>query len=322
MGIFVLTIYETVSYFVLIIGNGLAGAVGIMAGISCGEKNGDDLKGIGVLSHRYNMVLSVCVMALLAASSFPLSRALTESEASAELLLFAFICIIINVPFTFEVKARISYLQAVGKVKEAHWMGIGADIGVLAMLSCLFAVLFGIDGVFMAFPISQIVILFFSWWIHCRRTKKILPQLSDYLEVDESFFVSPGDEISYSIGTREDCAFLSEQIMLFCRGHKIDDKKGFLAGLCAEELTTNVIEHGTSPRQTKRSADIRVVIDGEDVIIRTRDNGRPFNLKRFSERLAEEDKLEKGTGIRILINAAKNVSYYRTCGINTTIITV
>ena len=140
--------------------------------------------------------------------------------------------------------------------------------------------------------------------------------------MDESFFVRPGDVIDYPILTKEDCALASEQIVLFCRGHKLDEKKCFLAGLCAEELTTNAIKHGTSLRQAIRSVDIRVVIDGEDVIIRTRDNGRPFNLKRFSERLAEEDKLEKGTGIRILINAAKNVSYYRTCGINTTIITV
>ena len=321
-GICVLTIFETINYFVLILSKGIAGAVGIMAGICYGEKNGDDLEGIGVLAHRYNLILSGCVMAILTVCVFPLSNALTKSTASAKLLVFAFFCLMITFPFSTLVQARISYLQAVGKVKESQSMGIGANLAVLAVVASLLSIWFGVHGVFLAFPISKIVPLFISWGVHSKRTRRILPQARDYLEVDESFFVRPGDVIDYPILTKEDCTLASEQIVLFCRGHKLDEKKCFLAGLCAEELTTNAIKHGTSLRQAIRSVDIRVVIDGEDVIIRTKENGPAFNLKRFAERLAKEDDPEKGIGVRILVTTAKNVSYYRTHDMNTTIITV
>jgi len=320
-GTFVYSLHGTVSYTVLIIAEGVAGAVGMMTGICCGEKNGEDLAGVGVLAHRYNLILSVCSIAILAVSAYPLCTALTENNESAELLMFALICIMFTVPLTIMIHCRISYLQAVGLIREAQWMGISSNLTVLTMSACLLALRFGVRGVFMAFPVSQIAILIFSWLLHWKRTGKILPAVSDYLEVDDSFYPKPGDVISYPVATMEDCALAGEQVTLFCKGHRTDEKKGFLAGLCVEELTTNVIEHGIKPGQSINMADIRVVIDGEDVIIRTRDGGSAFNLKRFADRL-EKETPESGTGIRILLNSAKNISYYRTYGMNTTIIRV
>ena len=77
------------------------------------------------------------------------------------------------------------------------------------------------------------------------------------------------------------------------RRRKIEDRKCFLCGICAEELTKNVIEHGIKKQKEIKTADIRVVIDGEDVIIRLRDGGPAFNLKHFADRLKEEDNLSE-----------------------------
>jgi len=50
--------------------------------------------------------------------------------------------------------------------------------------------------------------------------------------------------------------------------------------------------------------------------------GPAFSLKRFADRLSEEKDPNAGNGIRILLNAAKSINYYRTYGMNTTIIRV
>ena len=63
-----------------------------------------------------------------------------------------------------------------------------------------------------------------------------------------------------------------------------------------------------------------LTFDGRDVIIRVRDRGVAFNLKRFAERLSEEDQAPSAAGLRILLHSAKSVSYFRTCGVNTTIL--
>ena len=138
VGTCVLSIHGTITYTVMIIAKGIAGAVGIMSGICWGEKNGDDLEGNGVLAHRYALVVSLCVIALFAACARPLSAALTENDATEELLIFAIYCICSMVPFAILVQSRISYLQAIERVREAQWMGIMADLVILSIAACIY----------------------------------------------------------------------------------------------------------------------------------------------------------------------------------------
>lgn len=322
VGACVLSINGTIAYTVMIIAKGIAGAVGIMTGICWGEKNGDDLKGNGVLAHRYTLVAVICVVTVLLVCARPLSYALTESDASAELLRFAIYLICLGAPFSILVQARISYLQAIEHVREAQWMGIASNLVILTVAALVYVVPFGVRGVFMAFSTAPILTLLASLVIHRKRSGKAFPAVDDYLELDDSFYTKPGDVISYPLESIEDCALASEQVVLFCRGHKIEDRKCFLAGVCFEELTTNSIEHGIKTSKGIKTADIRVVIDSGDVIIRLRDGGRAFNLKNFAERMDRDDNLESGIGIKIIMNSVKNVSYYRTYGMNTTIIKI
>jgi len=153
-------------------------------------------------------------------------------------------------------------------------------------------------------------------------TKKGYVMRPDFMELDGSFYPGPGDVIAYPVRRADDCALAAEQVSLFCRGHKMDERKAFPAGLCVEELTTNVFRHGLRPGSAVKTLDLRVVADGEDVVIRLRDGGAAFSLKRFADRLSEEKDPNAGNGIRILLNAAKSINYYRTYGMNTTIIRV
>ena len=153
-------------------------------------------------------------------------------------------------------------------------------------------------------------------------TGKVHLTEADYLGLDDSYFAGPGDVISYPVDSIEDCTLASEQVVLFCRGHKLDEKKAMLAGLCTEELTTNVIKHGASQSHIPGASDLRVVIDGSDVIVRLRDDGRPFNLMELTDLIERDKGKEKGTGIRIMLGTASNISYYRTYGMNTTIIRI
>lgn len=322
IGAFALSVYITVSYTIMIFTKGIAGAAGVMTGICCGEKNGEDLEGIGVLAHRYILVLSVCVVAAAAVCIRPLSAALSESDASAELLAYVLFCVMISIPFSNLVHTRISCMQAAGRAKKAQRTGIAAALVFPALTACLLAAPMGVRGVFLAFPLSPMLTLAAGRLLHRKRTKKVFLSESDYMETDCSFYPDPGDVIAYPVKTKEDCSLAAEQVGLFCRGHKLDERKGFLAGLCVEELTTNVIEHALTSRIYVRTADLRVVIDGEDVIIRVRDGGAAFNLKRFAENLPEEGDPESRAGIRILVNSAKSINYYRTFGMNTTIIRI
>ena len=321
-GTCVLSIHETICYTIAIAASGIAGAAGILTGIGCGEKNGEDLKGIAVLALRYCLFLSAAVMGVLAWSARPLSAALTESETAAGLLRGAVWCVIFTVPLLTLVRSRIACLQAVGKIRGAQWMGFASNLVFPLAAAFLLRIPFGVLGVFLAFPAAPLMTLLTDWVIHAVRAGRARGSGGGYLEVDGSFFAAPGDVISYPVETLKDCALASEQAVLFCRGHHLEERKCFLAGLCLEELTTNVVGHGLSGKRKLKTADIRVIIDGGDVILRVRDSGPAFNLKRFEERLEKKKPGAAGNGLRILLGSAKSVAYYRTYGVNTTIIRV
>lgn len=322
VGTCVLSIHGTITYTVMIIAKGIAGAVGIMNGICWGEKNGDDLLKNKILANRYMLVAALCTIVTLVALAGPLSVALTDNKETEELLKFAIYCICVTTPFAILVQSRISYLQAIEHIREAQLIGVMSNLILLASAAVLYIIPFRINGLFMAFPTAYILTLIGSWLLHVKRTKRAIPSNADYLEVDDSFFPSPGDIISYPLETLEECALASEQVVLFCRGHKIEERKGFIAGVCVEELAINAFQHGFKKHKGIKTVDIRVTIDDEDVIISLKDNGSAFNLKRFNDRLMDEDQRKKGIGIRILLNSAKSISYYRTFDMNTTIIRV
>lgn len=213
-------------------------------------------------------------------------------------------------------------MQAIGKAKAAQWVGVASHVIILLICAGILALPFGVRGVFISFPLSYLIVLVRVWYAHVKKTGKMLPDGADYLEVDDSFFAKPGDVISYPVESIEDCVLASEQVTLFCKGHKLDARKSFLAGLCTEELTIVMMGDQLSLQPETEAADIRVVIDGKDVIVRLRNVGGAFSLKNFADRIEEDDNTPDIAGVRIILKSTKDFSYYRSYGMNTTIIKV
>ena len=120
-------------------------------------------------------------------------------------------------------------------------------------------------------------------------------------------------------GTEE----LPEQISLiktFCQNNQLDEKQLYYIELFVEEITVFIIEKGFTDAR-KKEIDIRVYIDSEDVIIRTRDNGNPITVMERREWL---EKLQEGDymGIRMVYKLAQKMQYITTMNINNFIVTL
>ncbi len=314
----VLTIQGMISDLVDIPAMGISGAVGILAGISYGELNGEDLKRIGIHAHRYIFSIVGILSALLLVLSRPVSSFyMDSSDEGISLLLYVIGCIAVGSVFSALIYARISYLQAIEKIRDAQIIETGANLIILLAAAMILSVPFGIYGIFAAFPVSKLVMLLIIWLIHVKRTKTLFPSAECYMELDDSFHPSVGDIIAYPFGTFKDCQIASEQVRLFCKGHKLKEKEAYLSSLCMEEITTNIIKHGL--RSKRGTAEIRVTIYANNMIIRVRDNGIAFNISNFAKLLAAEEPFVN-IGMKILCGTADDISYYRIYGMNTTII--
>ncbi len=128
--------------------------------------------------------------------------------------------------------------------------------------------------------------------------------------------------ISLDIRSKEDVSLGSEQIMLFCKGHKIDRKTAYYASLCFEELAENIVEHGF-PRNKSSDPmiDLRVVITDNTFVMRLRDNCPQFDVtKQFIAANAENADPTRNIGIRIISKTASDITYLHAFETNSIII--
>lgn len=112
----------------------------------------------------------------------------------------------------------------------------------------------------------------------------------------------------------------SQEVQEFCLSQGVDRKRSFHAALCTEELAVNVITHGFSKEY--QTLGIRVFVERDQTLtLRFRDDGFPFDLTEF-RKMSEEnaDNPTKNIGIRIVFEAAKEVTYFASFGMNNTVI--
>ena len=150
-------------------------------------------------------------------------------------------------------------------------------------------------------------------WIH---RKEFPGTFEDCLDIPDDIGVDEEDRIDISVTKIGEVMDVSRQITTFCKGHGVDSRRGSFAGLCMEEMSGNVVEHGFKSDTKAHSADIRVVLKGDEIILRIRDNCKGFDPSILYTKAAEEDDAGKNVGIKLVYRIAKDVSYQNLLGMN------
>ena len=323
IGMTVLALHGSIMDFVDILPVGISGAMGILAGITYGELDPDEMEGYGVLAHRYIFSSSILVTAVLLLFRRQIAGIfLGPGSAGFQLMQYAIVCIAAGSLANAFVYSRVSYLQAVGKTRDAQWLEISANFLWCLVLAFGLSVPFGIRGPFAAFPLSKILVLASIIPIYSKRSGKRLPSSQDYLGLDERFSSSAKDAIEYSVQSLEECTLLSEQVSMFCKGHRLSRRTGYFASLAAEEITTHAILSRGNTGSKDPVLDVRVTAADSVLFLRVRDNGQAFNLSSLSRMASGEEDPGSNFGVRMICSLADKIDYYRVYGMNTTIIRI
>ena len=245
---------------------------------------------------------------------------LDAGSGGTELLMYAVTCISFGLVLNALLYSRVSCFQAVGKTQKAQRLEAAANLAVPLLLALILSVPFGMYGIFAAFPVSKALVLVAEWVIFAVRTHKPFPSALDYLELDETFFPPETDIISYSFSTAAHCAAAGRQIYLFCKGHGLNRRIGYNSGLCADEIMTNIIQHGGGSGAGR--SDLRVVVSDGKLIIRIRDGCKEFNLGMIHDMLSSSTGRFEKIGLKFIAASADEINYYRVYGMNTVIIKI
>ena len=136
----------------------------------------------------------------------------------------------------------------------------------------------------------------------------------DFALLPPSFGVSAEDCFECTVRTTQEAVACSEQAVAFCLRHGQGETSSSLIGLCIEETVCNIIRYGFSDGKD-HSVDVRLVIQGETRVLRIRDNCVRFDPIHYLE-LHRCDEPAAHMGIRMVMAAAKDVSYLNTFGLN------
>ncbi len=90
---------------------------------------------------------------------------------------------------------------------------------------------------------------------------------------------------------------------------------GTISGLCLEEMAGNVVLHGFHKDRKRHSVDIRVVYKEGEIILRIKDDCKPFDPSEQIKVFDPNDKV-KNVGIRLVHGISKQLEYRNMLGLN------
>ena len=108
---------------------------------------------------------------------------------------------------------------------------------------------------------------------------------------------------------------LSEQVMRFCSEHGVEPSSAIRLGIAVEEMAVNTARYGH--QHAGGMIDVLVRITEQELILRLRDDGVPFNPTEYHG----WEEYAVG-GIEVVRRLAKEINYTRQLGFNVTIVTI
>lgn len=208
-----------------------------------------------------------------------------------------------------------SYGQASGKHVLLHFVSLMDGVICVSLFSALLIPRLGIDGLYYANILNGVVILLIFFIYACIKNKKIPTDMFELMVIPENFGVRPEERMDMTVRSMEEVVTISQRVQAFCAERGIDARRSYLAGLAMEEMAGNIVEHGFAGDNRSHSIDVRVVHKDDDIILRLRDDCKPFDPETMN-RIAEGDDAGANIGIRMIFRILKDVEYQNILGMN------
>lgn len=211
--------------------------------------------------------------------------------------------------------AYTSYAQAAGKQRFVHILTLFDGAITVSAVTAILIPFIGMNSIYIANVINGIVSIIIIL-IYATGSAHRFPRTIDELMVVPGSFGARDDErTDISIKSVDEAINVSQRIQEFCLSKGIDKRRAYYAGLAAEEMVVNVIDHGFLKDKKNHSVDIRVVCKNDEVILHIKDDCIPFDPEERN-RLTEGGDAGSNIGIRTVYSIASDIKYQNIFGLN------
>ena len=208
-----------------------------------------------------------------------------------------------------------NYFQGIRRTRITNLVAFLQAIGLMLPSVWLFSRLFGLTGFWIGSVVGQfltLLVIAILVWVKCGRMSFSAEAFS-YLSPD--FGAQPENCRDLTILDVETAVLASQTLCDFCREKGVDAKTAMLIGLCVEEMTVNIIEHGFTKDKLSHNVDVRLVIGEDKRIIRIRDNCVNFDPTNYLE-LHQSSDPAAHIGLRMVMAMVREAIYVNTLGLN------
>ena len=316
-----MAVKASIGGFFLIAGSGIAESVSILSQVFYGEKDKDALYQTARSACKADLIVCTALSVILFSFSRFIAGIYLSSDAEGYRLTVTMLRYFsLSVAINGLNCVILCYLQGTKKILPAHLQTASHRLVFLTATTYILGSLFGVNGLFIAIPVSEIIVLLV--YVVCALAIGKGKEPADaLLLLPEDFGYSADDSMSFSVTSLDDAVGISEKVYSFCKNHNMDKRRSYYASLCVEELACNVVKHGFTKDTKEHSCNIRVMIENDDILLRIRDDCRFFNLKERYEAMGKGD-IASNVGIRLVYGIAKDINYINLLNTNTLLIRV
>lgn len=296
---------------------GLGNAVALMVGVSYGEGDEAGIRKVGNCGQRNCLLFLVPICAILLTFAKPIARIYISEECELlRMTTFSIRIIALQIPLDGLLRTRLSYLQAVCLTKNMQMLILFSTLIYVVSSAYFLGVLFGCYGVLACFFLSDLLSLLTVYLYYAIKCHKLLPTPHDYMNLPINFYKTPKAVISMEVSDVKDIPVISKQIEFFCKEHGINEKNGYYAANCFEEIAVKIINHSFSISKKTPGIAFRMVYTEKELVLRLKDNCRYFNIKRYISTNWSKKNLE----FKIVTKFIQNITYTYSLGTNNIII--
>ncbi len=297
--------------------SGMLAVSRLIMSVSIGEEDRRTLTDVMRVMLRRFLPLMGAVCVLIIAFAEPLTRLFYRDPAEPVYMMtvWGLRLLPLCMPLSIVYMHFVCYGQASGKQVYVHVLSALDGVVCVVAFAALTIRAIGMNGVYLASFFNGIVTTIFIVGYAWLKKKGFPRRMDELMVIPADFGVPESERMDLSVTSIEEVVCVAEQIQRFCLAHGIDRRRAFLAGLSMEEMAGNIVQHGFVADGKSHSVDVRVVHKDSDVILRIKDDCRPFDPSE-RQQLAEDGDPAKNIGIRMVFRIARSVQYQVILGLN------
>ncbi len=298
-------------------GQGISAAVMLLTSVLAADEDRSGLLELHKSFIKKSAIYNVILMAVTIIGAYPIALVFQKKGADISTVVMGIRLISFDYFFYSLCMCCRNYYQGMKKTWLSMIITILQGYGFIGAFTILIGSRFGLYGVCVSYPLSEIASLLVIAMIVWIVNKKIPVHIADYLLLPRGFGIPKDDIYEISITDMDGVVAASEKVFEFAKQHGIQgekDHRAVVLSLAVEELAKNVVLYGFNGKN-KYHLDVRVCVKNGKLMLRLRDDCKKFSPVDYMNQFAEH-RPDKGYGIPMISNMASDMKYLNTLGLN------